>query len=264
MEEFGILVFGHTRPLFLADVLKSLEKQGALPLVHVWLDGHQGVPEISRKVELVWRVVENFDVAQVHRHHGALGFRKMMLQALTEATHTFKHFVVLEDDCFPTRNAIATFRDELNLIENEPKIFSVYGHHFLVPEETETITRFQGWGWGTTSEKIRPILNSLIDCYSLTEERYLAFVERVLTEDIKKRLDVTPPRQPSHTVTRFFAWDETIALLTALEGMWHKKTPVRTIYNFGASQDSSRFKNADWYANPPFNMVSHADIWEYF
>ena len=126
------------------------------------------------------------------------------------------------------------------------------------------ITRFQGWGWGTTAAKLTPFLEKLLDCYSLTEEQYLSFVHSVLSDELRRKLDVTPPRQVSHTITRFFAWDETLALLTALEGKVHKKTPARTIYNFGASRESSRFKDVEWYAKPPFNMVSHADIWKYF
>lgn len=264
MDDFGILLFGHTRPLFIADVLDSLKRQEALDSVHVWLDGDQGNPELLRKVELVSDVVSNFPVASVTRHRGALGFRKLILLALIDAVARFRHIMILEDDCFPTREAVNTFKSELKSIEHDDSIFSVYGHHFLVPAEGEVITRFQGWGWGTTSDKLKPFLENLIDCYSLPESQYLKFVERVLTKEVRARLDVTPPRLPSHTITRFFAWDETLALLTALEGLTHKKTPTRTIYNFGASEDSSRFKNAGWYANPPFNMVPHAEIWNYY
>jgi hypothetical protein len=264
MNDFGILLFGHTRPLFIADVLESLKRQSALEHVHVWLDGDQGNPDVLRKTQLVADVVSNFSVAEVNRHRGALGFRKLVLQALCDAVEKFRYIMVLEDDCFPTRDAVATFKNELRVIEDDESIFSVYGHHFLVPAEGEVITRFQGWGWGTTSKKLRPFLDKLIDCYSLTEKRYLEFVNRVLTDEIRQRLDVTPPRLPSETLTRFFAWDETLALLTALDGLGHKKTPTRTIYNFGASEDSSRFKNAEWYAQPPFNMIAHVDAWKYF
>ncbi len=264
MGDFGILLFGHTRPLFIADVLDSLEKQGASRYVDVWLDGDQGNPEILRKTRLVADVVENFPVASIHKHRGALGFRKLIIQALSEAVRKYRYIMVLEDDCFPTRDAVATFREELAAIECNDSIFSVYGHHFMVPAEGDVITRFQGWGWGTTAEKLKPFLARLIDCYSLTEERYLEFVNRVLTDEVRARLDVTPPRLPSETITRFFAWDETLALLTALEGLSHKKTPRRTIYNFGASEDSSRFKDAVHYAEPPFNIIPHADAWKYF
>lgn len=264
MEDFGIIVFGHTRPLFLADVLKSLEKQNALKFVNVWLDGHQGVPETKQKTEMVAKVAEKFPVAKVYKHNGALGFRKMILQALSIAVQQYRHIMVLEDDCFPTQDAVEIFRQELEQIENMDDVFSIYGHHFLMPAEKETITRFQGWGWGTTSAKLKPFVDQLIQCYSLTEERYLAFVAESLTDDIKARLDVTPPRLPSHTLERFFAWDETLALLTAMSNKVHRKTPKRTIYNFGASEDSSRFKSVGWYSKPPFNMVSHDEIWNYY
>jgi hypothetical protein len=264
MKDFGIILFGHTRPLLLADVLKSLQKQNALQYVDVWLDGHQGVPEVKRKTELVYEVVSKFPVANIYRHNGAMGFRKMVLQALSHAVQSYRHILILEDDCFPTRDAIKIFRKELMLIENDPEVFSVYGHHFLTPSETEICNRFQGWGWATTSEKLTPFVEQLVDLYSLTEDRYLAFVDQKLTPEIRQRIDITPPRQPSFTLTKFFAWDETLCLLTALADMVHKKTAERTIYNCGASKDSSRFKNVDWYGKPPFNMISHEDVWEYY
>lgn len=263
-KPFGILVFGHARPLHLADVLESLCRQHALQYVHVWLDGHQGQPDIKYKTELVADVVSKYDVAEVIRHNGNLGFRKLILQAFTYAVQKFDSFLVLEDDCFPTANAVTEFRDSLDDIAKNSDVFSVYGHPFLMAEEAGCCTRFQGWGWGTTSDKLRPYLDKLIDCYSLTEERYLEFVRSCLSEEVIQRLDVTPPRLATHTLTKFFAWDETLALLTALDGKVHRLTPTRTIYNFGASEDSSRFKNVDWYRKPPFNMVPHSEVWEYF
>jgi len=264
MDEFGILVFGHTRPMYIADVLKSLQLQNSLDNVCVWLDGHQGVPELKHKVELVRNVVSKFPVARVYAHNGTLGFRKLILQALSIAANNYRHLLILEDDCFPTKNAVEIFKRELKETEDNDEIFSVYGHPFLVPAEKKYCTRFQGWGWGTSSEKLKPFLDQLIDCYSMTEEQYLQFVHRHLTKDVLARLDVTPPRQPSHTLTKFFAWDETLALLTAVGNKKHKPTSERTIYNFGACKDSSRFKNSAWFAAPPFNMIRHEDIWNYF
>lgn len=261
---FGIILFGHTRPLYLADVLESLERQNALQYTHVWLDGHQGRPDVKHKTELAAEVVSNYAVAELCRHNGGLGFRKLILQALTHAVQQFDSFVVLEDDCFPTRNAVEMFREGLNTIANQDDVFSVYGHPFMMAEENGCCTRFQGWGWATTSVKMAPYLDKLIDCYSLTEARYLEFVSSALTNDLIERLDVTPPRLCTHTLTKFFAWDETLALLTAMDGKVHMKTKERAIYNFGASEDASRFKNVDWYRKPPFNMISHAEVWEYY
>jgi hypothetical protein len=264
MQDVGIIVFGHTRPLSLADVLTSLKMQGSIGLVEVWLDGHQGRPDIKEKTEHVFQVASNFSVKKIHRHNGMLGFRKMVLIALRDAVQKYKHLIILEDDCFPTRDAINIFQEELLLIENKNNVFSVYGHPFLMPSEGEFFTRFQGWGWATTSEKLSPFLDKLVDCYSLPEERFLEFVNRALTDEIVAKLDITPPRQPTHTLRKFFAWDETLALLTAMEGMTHKKTPKRAIYNFGADLDSSRFKDIDWYTKPPFNMVRQSDVWSYY
>ena len=263
-QNLSILLFGHTRATSIADVLESLKRQEAVANVDVWLDGHQGVPDVRYKTELVNEVVSNFNVRSVTSHNGSLGFRKLMLHALEQAAAEYRYIIVLEDDCFPTHDAIEIFMEELNKIEDDDSVFSVYGHPFLVPDEGVKFSRFQGWGWATTGKKLQEHISKLIYLYSLKESDYLAFVNDALTPEIIERLDVTPPRQPSSTIKRFFAWDETLALLTALSSQDHKKTPKRTIYNFGASADSSRFKNINWYRKPPFNMVSHEDIWDYF
>ena len=263
-QDLSILVFGHTRPLYIADVLKSLDRQGAISKVDVWLDGHQSIPEIEYKTQLVREVVNSFNVRSVNSHNGMLGFRKLIMHALDHAAENYRHVIVLEDDCFPTHDAIEIFTRELQEIENDRGVFSVYGHHFLVPDEGDTCSRFQGWGWGTTGDKLKEHVRKLIYLYSLREQEYLDFVHEALTADVLGRLDVTPMRQPTHTLKKFYAWDESLALLTVLSGQVHKKTPKRTIYNFGACEDSSRFKDVKLFSEPPFNMVSHDHIWDYF
>lgn len=263
-QDLSILLFGHTRATSIADVLESLKLQGAIANVDVWLDGHQAVPDVRYKTELVKEVVSNFNVRSVTSHNGSLGFRKLVLHALENASANYRYIIVLEDDCFPTSDAIKIFLEELKKIEDDSSVFSVYGHPFLVGEEGEKFSRFQGWGWATTGKKLQQHIGKLIYLYSLRENEYLDFVNNVLTPEIVARLDVTPPRQPTMTIKQFFAWDETLALLTALSNQGHKKTPKRTIYNFGASADSSRFKNINWYRKPPFNMIGHEDVWDYF
>lgn len=263
-DELGILVFGHVRPVYISDVLESIRRQGAISCVDVWLDGHQDVADIKHRTELVREVVSNYNVRSINPHNGALGFRKLILHALDYAAENYRYIIVLEDDCFPTRDAVEIFTEELKKIEDDSSVFSIYGHPFLMPGEGETCTRFQGWGWATTGEKLKKHVRKLIYLYSLREGEYLDFVNNSLTPDVIAKLDVTPPRQPTATIKRFFAWDETLALLTVLSNQVHKKTPKRTIYNFGACEDSSRFKNVSWYKKPPYNMVSHEDIWDYF
>lgn len=264
MSKFCVVLFGYTRPRHIGLVLEGLKRQDALGMVHVWLDGHQGIPEPKKKTDQVREVVSNYSVARVHQHNGHIGFRKLMLQALDVMSSEFDHLLILEDDCFPTRSTIRIFREELEEIESRPEIFSVYGHPFLVEGEGETCSRFQGWGWGTTRDKLRPILEKLIECFLLTEEKYLEFVDHELTPEIISRIDITPPRQPSNTLRNFFAWDETICLLAALHGLTHKKTRRRTIYNFGVGDDTGHFKNIDWYRRPPFNMITPDEVWSVF
>jgi hypothetical protein len=263
-SKFRILVFSHTRSDFLQIVLESLRRQEALEFTDVWIDGDQGSPTLRKKTDKTYEIAKQFGVRRIVKHRGNFGFRKIILQALYETSKEADHILVLEDDCFPTQNAVRIFRDDLKAIESEPDIFSVYGHPFYVPGEDETkFGRFQGWGWATTSKKLRTILKPLIQVYSLTEENYLKFINKALTPEILDRIEVTPGRQPSSTLKNFFAWDETLCLLSALYGYKHRRTSRRTIYNFGLGPESTHF-SGDRYRNPPFNMIEPVEVWNFF
>lgn len=101
-------------------------------------------------------------------------------------------------------------------------------------------------------------------CYLQTEEEYLDFMRRRLTPDIEQAIDITPGRQPSETLRKFFAWDETLCLLAALRGLKHQKTSERLIYNFGAGVGAAHFHHVDYFRKPPFNMISVDEIWDRF
>ena len=81
-DDLSILVFGHTRPLYIADVLESLDKQGAISSVDVWLDGHQGSPETKYKTELVREVVDKYDVRSVNAQMVVLDFASLYCMLL--------------------------------------------------------------------------------------------------------------------------------------------------------------------------------------
>jgi hypothetical protein len=197
-------------------------------------------------------------------HRGQLGFRKLVLMAMQLAVQKYKYIIFIEDDCFPTHDAIDIFYKELKLIENNDEIFSVYGHPFLMGEDGGFCTRFQGWGWATTAEKLEPYVDKLIDCYSMYEANYLEFVNDNLTDDVLNRLNVTPPRLPIDTLKHFFAWDETLALLTAIDKKNHKVTEKRIIYNCGFGDDAAHFSAHERYTKPPYNMVAKDSVWKYF
>ena len=264
MKDFGILVFSHTRALLLADLLESLDRQGAIGLVDLWVDGYQGKSDLKNKVHVTRKIGDGYKVGVRRYHQGGLGFRKMMLQAMQSAVTNYKHILFLEDDCFPTRNAVSVFREELSQIETNDDVFSVYGHPFLVSEESGYCTRFQGWGWATTSEKLRPYVKKLIKCYSMSEQDYLDFTNEAMTPEILDRLDATPKRQPSDTLRKFFAWDETLALLTAMDRKVHKVTSQRVIYNCGMGEGSAHFVENKQFREPPFNMIAADEVWDYF
>ncbi len=264
MKDFAIFVFGHTRANLLGDLLESLKRQSAIGHVELWLDGYQGNPETKNRVEVCRRIGDSFRVANRLYHNGQLGFRKMMLQAMQYATVNYRQIVFLEDDCFPTRHAIDTFRRELDAVENAADVFSVYGHPFLIGEHSGYCTRFQGWGWATTNTKLAPYVDPLVRCYSMSEFEFLQFTQKSLTSRVRGRLDVTPPRLPSDTLTRFFAWDETLALLTALDNKTHKRTEQRVIYNCGMGTDSAHFRAHEHFRAPPFNLIAPDEVWDVF
>lgn len=264
LEDFGIIVFGHTRLNALGAVLESLKRQDSLKYTEVWLDGYQGNHQLKLKIQKTIDLVKSYPVKHLHTQAGNYGFRKMLILGLAEMCRKYRDILILEDDCFPTRNAVAEFRKELDLIRKNNNIFSVYGHHFKVEAEKDTCARFQGWGWATTSEKLMPILRQLIDCYSMSEENYLKFVRRVFTSTVKEQIDITPPRQPSYTLEKFFAWDETLCLLVALNQQVHKPTKTQTIYNCGMGTESTHFDNVELFRKPPFNLITPEEVWQHF
>ena len=258
------MVFGHTRVEILGDMLESLDRQGAIEFVDLWVDGYQGKSDLKNKVQKSHKIASGYNVAKRRFHHGQLGFRKLMLQAIQSAANNYETIIFLEDDCFPNRHAVDVFRREIDQVRDNDEVFSVYGHHFGLGEESGFCSRFQGWGWATTAKKLQPYVDRLIDCYSMSEQDFLDFTKASLTPDIVARLDVTPPRLPTQTLRAFFAWDETLALLTALDGKLHKPTEQRVIFNCGLGEGSAHFSDLDRFRNAPFNMIHPSDVWEVY
>lgn len=263
-RDLGILVLGHSRAKHLGLVLDSLELQNVLSITHVWLDGGAGRMEWKGKLDDCRRVAALYAVAETRAHYGHLGIEKLMLNGLEAMARRYQKIVVLEDDCFPTRRAIEIFDRALDAIADRPDVYSIYGHPFLVPAESDTITRFQGWGWATTSDKLKPVLERLYDCFRMNEQDYLTWVQEQLSDDIRGRLDVTGRRKVLGPLSRHFTWDSCTALLTAMAGLVHMKTPVRTIYNCGMGPDSGHFPESEKLRHPPVNMISTDEVWNYF
>ncbi|MEM9496078.1 MAG: sulfotransferase domain-containing protein [Pseudomonadota bacterium] len=260
----GIAVYAHDRADCVTNVLEALARQNGLSNVHVWIDGDQGRHAKRTEVDFVHECVKAFPVKAIHRNRGNFGFRKMMLLSMKHMMAGYERILFLEDDCFPTRSALSDFDAALDAIEDQDGTFSVYGHPFLTSGEEEGLFRFQGWGWATTRRKLEPMWRKLMDCYWMTEEEYLVFVDENLTPSLEKLMNVTPPRQPTDTLRKFFAWDETLGLLTAVAGQRHLRTKERLIYNFGAGAKSSHFSSVEHFKDPPYNMVSIDAVWDHF
>lgn len=265
MSGLGIVVFGHRRPAALRNVLESLKRQEALGRTHVWIDGIAHAREIAPKVEAVRALAQQYPTAGWVDCHGRLGIEKMMLDGLTDMARRYRDIVVLEDDCFPTADALQVFAEQLELIRDDPGVYSVYGNPFGTEGSSPLFARFQGWGWATTREKLVPVLAQLKSMFMMSEPDYLAWVGRVLTPDIRARLDVTGRRNVTTVLGRQFSWDSATTLLTALLGLQHRRTPKRIVYNCGSGEDSGHFRaSVDEYRDPPFNMIGADEVWQYF
>jgi len=261
MTRTGILVIGHSRPELLKNTLESLARQQAIDRVNVWLDGHQGRQELIEPVYQCRSIAAHFAPANLVVYNGRVGTEKLMLDALDALAGRYSRLIVLEDDCFPTYSAVRTFDEDLDRIENDPSVFSVYGHHFLLPTEGETIARFQGWGWATTAAKLRPVLDTARECFNWPEPRFLRWVEERLTPDVRARLSVTPGRNPIETIRNFYCWDGCFGVITASLGLLHRKTSRRVVYNCGIGGRGAHFAIEERFLHPPFNMIPPDDVW---
>ena len=265
-EKFGVLVIGYIRPMHLQSVLESLRQQDALSMTHIWLDGSASRQELSLSATAMCsEVAHNFTVRELRNHYGHMGIEKLMLDGLEFMSQNYDTFLILEDDCFPCSDAVSVFRKELEAIQTEASVFSVYGHHFETESEENVISRFQGWGWGTTADKINAILPKMRKLFNLSEKDYLEYIEKDISSDDCQRLDVTPGRDVLNVIRRHFSWDSCLSLITAQHKMFHKKTAKKTIYNFGLNTGSGHFNsNNDVFRKPPFNMITADEVWNFF
>jgi glycosyltransferase involved in cell wall biosynthesis len=264
-DRTGIIVFGHSRPMQLQNLLESLRRQGTKNDIHVWLDGHHGRPPLVGSVRQCLHLVrERFPQVHLTAMTGNLGIEKLMIDGLSFMALRYDRIIVLEDDCFPTANAIDEFEHALDEISMRPEVYSVYGHHFLTESEGDTITRFQGWGWATTRQKLLPVLAEIKRCFAMSEPEYLQWVRANMTPDVRKRLDVTPGRNCVKVASSFFCWDACTCVVTAARRLVHKKTAKRVIYNCGMGNDSTHFPENDKFRHPPFNMITPQEVWNYY
>lgn len=255
-QAFGIACFGYASPSRMKICLEAIGRNGGLGITHVWIDGDQGSWKIKQKIDETEAIARSFLPFKVIRRRGNYGFRRIMLDALTYMSSNYKTFLVLEDDCMLAKGGLSVFLDELSEHRNNLKVLTVYGSHFGLECEFPLCTRFQGWGWATWSEKIIPFILQMKRLYLLDELSYLRFVDSILTEEVKLMIDVTEGRKASQTLRKFFAWDETLTLLSALESRVHRPTRIRCVFNYGMDSESSHFRENDRFRKPPFNMIT--------
>ena len=265
-KNLGILVLGYNRPHHLQAVLESLRLQGRIGETHVWIDGTQGRGEYLNANAETTAIAERYALRERRVHQGHLGIEKMMLDALEHMTGLYDRVLVLEDDCFPRDGSMAEFEAALAETARAPEVFSIYGHPFgTEPAETLDFPRFQGWGWAAWSDRIRAHLPELRRLFALDETRYLAEVAERLTEPVRARLDTTPGRDVTGTLSKVFSWDSALALLTAEAGQTHRRTGQASILNTGITAGIGHFRaDAPRLRAAPFNMITLEEAWAQF
>lgn len=266
-EDFCIALFTFNSTERSARVLESLKRSGVMRHVEVFMDGPHAIPKLARQVEANRQLIEEYRPKKINSRAGNYGFRRIMMESLLDLSSRYKKFIILEDDCFPTKDAISIFRKELDTYESDQNVLTVYGSHFLCKGEFPLCPRFQGWGWATWSEKIIPFIHKMMRLYLLPESEYLSFINSTFTDSMKVKIDdLTHPRSCSFTTKKFFAWDETLTHLSALENKYHRPTSKRCIYNFGMDENSSHFplSHEKTFRKPPFNLITPQEVWEYF
>jgi hypothetical protein len=261
LADHVILVFGHTRPESLQFVLEGLKRQNALADTQVWLDGHQGFSELLPRVEACQSVERLYPEAEWIKYGSRCGHSKIFIDAVMRNCARFKFIIVLEDDCFPTPGAIDALLETLNEVDANPELFSAYGHHFGSDNEGPETTAFQCWGWGSTSEKLRPIMIEFARLWNLPEPDAVAWFRDQLTAEIRARMDVYPGRSESALLDWRFCFDAALAFLVAKQGMRNKKTKSHVIHNFGMGEWAGHFPGfQDFYLKAPFNMTARSDL----
>jgi uncharacterized cupin superfamily protein/quercetin dioxygenase-like cupin family protein len=261
VTEHAILVFGHTRPEALQFVLEGLRRQDALADTQVWLDGHQEFADLLPFVRACQALEASYPEAQWYKYGSRCGFTKLFIDAVLLNCSRHKQLIMLQDDCYPAPSAIDALLSSLREIENDPHIFSVYGHHFGTPDEGRETSAFQGWGWASSSDKLQPVVTELSRLWNMPEPHALAWFQQHMTPEIRARMDLFPGRAESKLLDGRFCHDAAMAFLIARNGMSNRKTREHVIYNFGIGERCWHFPTlVDRYLKPPFNMIPKNEL----
>jgi quercetin dioxygenase-like cupin family protein len=261
VTEHAILVFGHTRPEALQFVLEGLRRQDALLDTQVWLDGHQEFPDLVPFVRACHALEASYPEARWYKYGSRCGFTKLFVDAVLLNCSRYKQLIILQDDCYPAPSAIDALLLSLSEIENDPRIFSVYGHHFGAPDEGPETSAFQAWGWASSSYKLQPVVTELSRLWNMPEPDALAWFRQNMTPEIRARMDVFPGRSESKLLDGRFCHDAAMAFLIARNGMSNKKTREHVIFNFGIGDRCWHFPTLlELYLKPPFNMIAQDEL----
>ncbi|MEM9618068.1 MAG: FkbM family methyltransferase [Pseudomonadota bacterium] len=265
-NKLGILVLGFNRPFHLQAVLESLRLQDRLSDTHVWIDGTQGRGEYADKNKRTIEIAKRFPLKELSTPWGHFGIEKLMLDALEHITSLYDRVLILEDDCFPLEGCIDAIERELDEVAEDESIYSIYGHHFgTEPSENRSFSRFQGWGWAAHSRQIQRILPELRELFNLNEGAYLAWVKDQLNDEIVSKLDRTPGRNVLGVLDRGYSWDSATCLLTARDGLSHRRTDGVTIKNTGITEGVGHFqKDTELFRSAPLNMITVDECWSHY
>lgn len=266
--DLGIGVLAYDRPTITMNTLISLYMQKAKNVL-VLVDHAEGVHPKCEHNNNLCRIMAEGIVRSAPKELNwqvssgtAFGLEAANIHLLLLLAHKHKAFLYLEDDCFPCSYAMPYFRESLWEIKDSDDILTTYGHHFGIQAEKDHVPhhRFQGWGWAAWSDKVKPYLYKVNEWLKIPKAEYHQRIKETLTEEQKKKLRTTPPRDCVNTMMVHQAWDATLSYHFIQDNIKHISTPRRVIFNCGA--DGAHFKHI--MTQPCFNMVDPAKIWDYF
>ena len=254
-KNLKIVIFAYNRPTYLYIILEILKKQNCLKNVTLLIDGDQNTRNIKK--DTVFQIAKSYKTLKIINNKSKFGMRKQVITTFNYLIKKNYKIIFIEDDCIPTLDCIFQMNQELDKIKDNNKIFSVYGALFGHKNEkyNKFFSRFQSWGWGTTSGKIQFILKDLIKLYLLNEKEYVNYIKKNINYRIKKKINTIKEKSATKTLYNFFAWDETVNFLCAKKNKFHLQTKKRVFIPL-MSNNSVHFK--DNYKNTlyPFNMIN--------
>jgi hypothetical protein len=172
----AILIFAFNRPISLAALLKSLQKQYSELPVYVYIDGPRNSMDIENinscaEVCSQYSYIKNLKVSTQNK-----GLKYQILHYTTQTLRVYDYAIILEDDLVLCPGFVDFHLTYLPFVNVRSGIYQVSGHMFsplssfnsspyILPVSTS-------WGWSTS----RDVWYSFIQCTQELDEHGLRII----------------------------------------------------------------------------------------